>query len=433
MTNRQISTRRAYSLLLAMVALGCTVAWATVAGRAKADRKPEASARRPLPVTVTPAEKVEHITRTRQFTGTIKAARESQLSFERPGRIVALTVEEGDRVEAGQLLARLDVEQVASRLEGVNAQLAKEEAVLAELVSGPRQETIASMEATVASLRADVQRLRLNFERSERLLGTAAISRERFDEAKYRFDTALAQQDASQKQLDELLAGTRGERLDAQRAIVQGLKAQAKTLRLDLEDGQLRAPFSGRIAERVMDEGTVVSPGATALKIVEDHRLEAWIGLPTQSSASLKIGESYVATAGGMEVAAVLRSLRPQLDPVTRTQNAVFELSEPTGLVPGQIARLNLSEHIDASGLLVPSSALVPGNRGLWNVRVVRREGDRSVAEQRDVEVLYALNDASLVTGTLMAGDLVVTDGAHRVVAGQAVTPVVRAGRQSNE
>ena len=120
-------------------------------------------------------------------------------------------------------------------------------------------------------------------------------------------------------------------------------------------------------------------------------------------------------------MAAIVKSLRPRLDPVTRTQNMILQIKtgfEP-GIVPGQIVRLPLPERISAKGFLLPASALTPGPRGLWKVFVV---GADMLVEQRDVEVLYALGKLSLVSGTLSSGDAVVIDGVHRVVAGQEVS-----------
>ena len=116
---------------------------------------------------------------------------------------------------------------------------------------------------------------------------------------------------------------------------------------------------------------------------------------------------------------------------MTRTRNAIFRLADSSTFVPGQIARLNLNVRINETGYVIPSSALVPGARGLWNLFVAApntspdAEGQFNI-EQRSAEVLYTLGEASLVRGTIADDELIVVDGVHRVVAGQPVTVEIK-------
>lgn len=425
MTKRQKMTRRIAWTLGAIALVFFGGVWATNISwdsDARAETAP-ADDPRSLVVEVRDLEAVETITRQREFTGNITAARESQLSFERPGRVVTLSVDEGDRVTAGQVLAEIDVDQVSSQLAAAKAQLQQARAVLAELVAGPRKETIAAARAQVSSLTAEMKRLELNFDRSQRLVSQSAISQEKFDEARYQLASATAQRDAAQKQLDELLAGSREERIDAQRAIVDRLGAEIQSLEFDMEDGLLKAPFAGRIAQRFVDEGTVVTTGSRVYSLVEDDNLEAWIGIPPSLANHLTIGDEFDAVVDGQGIQATLASLRPSLDPITRTRNAIFKLSQSDSqaLVAGQIVRLKIDEQVRAKGFLLPTTALLPGPRGLWNLFVVNHENK---IEQRNVELLYARGEESLVTGTIDDGDAVVISGVHRIVVGQSVEPM---------
>lgn len=416
-------TRR--SILAGLILLGVVVAagWGS-RQPSQGDSSPAMRTPSPLAVTVRRLELVDHITRQRQFTGTIKAARVSALSFERPGRVVALLVEEGAEVTEGQLLARVDVEQVVAQRQAVAAQLTQARARLAELVAGPRAETIAAARARVAGFEAQVSRLERRYDRSQNLIATGAVAREQFEANQFELEAAVAERDAAQKHLEELLVGTRTEQLDAQRAVVEELQARLRELSLNVEDGELRAPFAGRVAQRMLDEGTVVASGATVFRLVEDRQLEAWMGIPPAVGARLAIGSKHQISIGNRQVDATLLSLRPQLDPTTRLQNAIFRMDEADsdGIVPGRMARLSLSERIAAEGYLLPVDALLPGPRGLWNVFVV--SDSQSTVEQRNVELLYTLGEQALVTGTLRPGDAIVTEGTHRVVTGQHVVAV---------
>lgn len=384
---------------------------------------------RVLRVAVTRAEGVDHITREREFTGIVKPGRESSLSFERAGRLTNVLVDEGDAVTVGALLAEIDVESIKAQHAGAVAQLAQARALLDEYVSGPREETIAQARATVEAFDATVRRLQSDLDRSQRLLVENAVSKATYDTNRFGLEAATAEREAAQQQLDELLAGTRVEKITAQQAVVRQLEAQVRSLELEIEDGNLWAPYDGQIVERLTDEGTVVSPGVPVFRIVESHELEVWVGVPVSVTGELTIGESYLLSIGQTETHGQLTSLRAQLDPVTRTRNAIFRIPESNRLefVPGQIARLKLDARIDQSGFVVPCSALVPGARGLWNLFVAVPDTSPDAAgnfkiEQRNAEVLHTLDEASLVRGTIAEGELVLIDGVHRVVAGQPVS-----------
>ena len=391
---------------------------------ASADNETQKPVDRRISVHVCTSEEINSFVRNREYTGDVKAARDSRLSFERPGLIVAVLVDEGDDVTAGQVLARIDVEQVVAQLSSVEAQLSQANAFLNELESGPRKETIAATRARLQSVDADTKRLQLDFDRFEKLIAQGAVSQERLDQTKYALAASVAQRDSVQKELDELLAGTRQEQLDAQRSAVRRLEAERKRLELDINDGTLIAPFDGQIAERFLDEGAVVDSGMPVVRIVEDKKLEAWIGIPPSATDSLANGKTYPARIGDRPVNLELVSLRKSLDPTTRTQNAVFSLDEAatSTAVPGQLVRVVLQQQVQTNGYLVPQTSLVPGPRGLWNLFVV---SDDDRIEQRSVEVLYSLGESCVVDGTLTAGEHVVSDGVHRVVAGQQVTRVI--------
>jgi hypothetical protein len=93
--------------------------------------------------------------------------------------------------------------------------------------------------------------------------------------------------------------------------------------------------------------------------------------------------------------------------------------------VPGEVARLELEESIDASGYAIPASALVRGSAGLWACYAVVSDdrGGWRVA-RRDVEILHTFGDEVFVRGALGDGERIAADGVHRLVQNQKVEPV---------
>ena len=406
LTMRQIVTHRFAVITFAL--LGASIAQADTSDSAKA----------PLPVKVEAATPVDSILRERVYTGTLVARRRSALSFERAGKLVDLKTDEGERVEQGQLLASLDTRRLVARRAQAEADLAQASSVLRELIKGPRDETIAAAEAEVRNLAAqrDVSRRRLD--RRAQLVESRAVSQEEYDDALFEFRAAEARVDVEQKQLDELLAGTRVEQVEAQRARVASLEARLADIKHEIEDAELRAPFAGRIAARRLDEGAVVAAGEAVFDLIEDDKLEAWVGAPPASAALVEPGMKLGVKIAGVAYDATVRSVRPELDNTTRTQLVVLDLHEPRGLVAGQVVRIGVREPVAMTGIWVPTAALAPDRRGLWSALVV---DDAGKAAPRPVEIIENDGDRSFVRGALQPGERVIVGGAHRVVAGQRV------------
>lgn len=405
---------------LAGVALLATVVVAAgAASSAGEGQEDDASKRAAVALTVQTeaATQVDTFLRERVYTGTLVARRKSVLSFERAGKLTTLSVDEGDRVAKGQALAELDTRRLTARKAQAEADLAREMAVLRELVAGPRKQTIAAAEAEFRSLTAqrDVAELRLR--RREALVKTNAVSREEYDQSLYNFHAAAARADVIQKNLDELEAGTRDEQVEAQRAQVGAVEASLADIVHELDDSVLLAPFEGRITQRRIDEGTVVSAGMPVFELIEANALEAWIGVPPRSARALKAGTEIDVTIADQTYRAKIQSIRPELDAETRTQNVVLRIEQPGGLVAGEVARVVVREPVAMAGFWVPTVSLTPDRRGLWSVQVAAD----GFAAARPVEVIENDGDRSFVRGALQAGELIIVEGVHRVVPGQAV------------
>ncbi|MBE9138480.1 DUF2118 domain-containing protein [Nodosilinea sp. LEGE 07088] len=208
----------------------------------------------PLPVEVVSLTPVESYTVERQYTGELVAQRSSALGFEQGGTVVALLVDEGDRVSAGQPLARLDTRSLETQRQQLVAQRDQAVATLNELQNGPRQQSIAAAQAAVGDLEQQLALAKTQRDRRADLYARGAISREELDQQTFgagALENRLAQ---AQSELDELLAGTRPEQIAAQAARVNQLEASLRAVDVDLSKAVITAPFAGRISDRPVDE-----------------------------------------------------------------------------------------------------------------------------------------------------------------------------------
>ena len=382
---------------------------------------------RRLPVQVEPVQQVTSIEQVRSYTGDIRARQQSDLGFELSGRIEDIMVDEGDYVDTGKPLAKLDTRTLNARRDATMASLKQAQAKLLELEIGPRKETIAAAGARVREANSSLQLAELNFERRRKLRVSDAISTEEFQRARFDLQTARAIVDSAQKQLDELNAGTRDEQVAAQQAVVAQFTAALQEIDVQIEKSTILAPFSGRIVKRMADPGGLGLPSQPVLKLVETEHLEAVVGLPAETADKLQVGDSIFVSVENRDYPGKIKARIQQIETATRTQVVLIALnpSDNSRALPGQLCQIELSSTLDVSGYWVPATALTNGIRGLWSLMTVDDDGR---ARRQDVEVIYTDADRVLVRGTLSGNAMVITDGLHRIVDGQPVEAIENDG-----
>ncbi|MEM1314439.1 MAG: efflux RND transporter periplasmic adaptor subunit [Pseudomonadota bacterium] len=367
--------RRLGSLSLSLVLIGgAAAAGAMLVGALHSNASEErAQAASPIPVAVVPARQVERIRVETRHLGVIEPARETAMAFENGGLVAEVRVEEGDRVEAGEVLARLDLSRLDARVDELAAQK--------------------------VTLEAEAELARVTLRRQAELRDRGHATDQRYDEARLTLDRIAA----SIAQVD----------------------AAVETLNVDRRKAVLRAPFRGEIAARFADEGAVVAGGAAVLELIEADRPQVRAGLPEALAAAQQVGRVLEIASGEDRFAAAVTAIRPDVDPATRTRAVLLDVLMPVDatIAFGRTVEVVLSEQRRESGLWVPVSALREGERGLWTLMVVGQGEDGPVASPEAVEVLHLSGDRALVRGTLADGAQVIVSGAHKLAPGVRVAP----------
>ncbi|MEL6569087.1 MAG: efflux RND transporter periplasmic adaptor subunit [Pseudomonadota bacterium] len=304
------------------------------------------------------------------YTGLITPRRESQLGFTSGGQIATLNADVGDRVSEGQRLGVLDTRSLRAQLSAAQASI--EEAVANR-----------DLALTTKDRQSDLQ------------------------------DEGFV----SQQVVDEFAA-----QASAAEARLQAARAQADTLRVQIDLAQIRAPFTGVITERFVDEGVIAAPGQVIFTLVESGTLEARIGVPASAMDSLVPGDDYLLDVGGAIIEATLRAETGVIDNRQRTVTTVFDIAADQNVSTGAVARLALDRSVTERGIWVPVSALKEASRGLWSVYVAEPDGAGHVAQTRLVEIVHTDGPRAFVRGALEDGDLVVINGLQRITPGQPIT-----------
>ncbi len=187
--------------------------------------------------------------------------REVQLAFRAADRIAAMNVEEGDSVQQGQLLAKLETDRLEHAVAQAEAQVAAQKAVVSRLESGTRAEEIEQARAEVAAAEAEAVNQRRIYIRLRDLKKENSTSQLAADNAEAAANVAQSKLEAARQALRLAVAGPRKEDITAAKATLSAYEAQLALARQNLADAVLKAPSSGVIRNRILESGDMASPG----------------------------------------------------------------------------------------------------------------------------------------------------------------------------
>ena len=334
---------------------------------------------RPRPVTVAQAEK-GNLRVEKEYLAVVEPFEEAQISARVTAEIRRIAVDEGDRVEAGSVLAELDAEEIEHRIE--------------------------SAEANIEQARADLS--------ANRATVRALESSRDYWQAEKERDRALADKDslprAEAEKTAEQAARIRGELAAARqksRAIrkkIEALRQQKAELSARRGYYTLTSPFAGRISERRADAGDLAAPGKTLLVLQDQSRLKIAFDIPQKDLPEVSQGMAASFSVSGQSRKAPISVMHPALDKAKMMRAEVWlDRQASVGLSPGAYLPVSVSLKQLDDAILIPESALIEGPKGKRHVFAVT--GDRLAAQP--VRVLGRAQDRVAVEG-IDAGTLVV-------------------------
>jgi HlyD family secretion protein len=224
-------------------------------------------------------------------SGTVEAT-EADLGFQLGGRVERIAVLEGEAVEAGAELARLESAELAARRSAAEAQVDAARALLAELLQGARPEELRQASAAEAAARERMEEAARMLERTRALEAGGAVSREALDQAQSAYEVARAQHAQAREQLGMVRTGPRAERVDAQRAAVRQAESALAQVDAALANAVIRAPFAGVVTVRHRQPGEAVSAGAPVLTLMDPA--DRWVRIYVRQDAigGVSIGQA---------------------------------------------------------------------------------------------------------------------------------------------
>jgi HlyD family secretion protein len=205
------------------------------------------------------------------LSGNIEA-HESLVSFKVQGRIVELPVEEGQQVEQGTLLARLEDADYKQRVRMDEASVRVRESDLALTLAGTREQEVKASQQSMIDAQADLEQKKLDNDRAQRLFAKDEVTAQDRDLAATAQKRAEAIFKAAQQRYNEAVEGSRKEDIAIARANLNEASANLGLSQVNLDYTILRAPSTGVITVRQAELGEVVAPGSPVVTLADlDH------------------------------------------------------------------------------------------------------------------------------------------------------------------
>jgi multidrug efflux system membrane fusion protein len=337
--------------------------------------------RKPIPVKVRTVEKRPGGAPTR-YSGSLEPAMRVDMAFRVGGYVEALgeiktpdgkrrSIDKGDFVKKGTVLARIRSGDYAQKVATANAQVS---------------------EAKAASKLAEAE-----LQRAKKLFASSVI-------AKAELDSNVA-------------------RADSAKAELEGAMARSGEAGISLGDTVLKAPIDGVVLSRQVEVGSLVAPGQSAITVADTRTVKAVFGAPQALVEKLRVGSSLQVFVGAESEAKaphkLLDSRVTRIAPAADTNGRVFSIeaaleNEAGTLRPGSVVSIHVPEASLASeALAVPLSAVIrsPRDSRGFAVFVLDGNGDRAPARLRDVRLGEVTGNAITVTEGLALEQRVVTVG----------------------
>jgi HlyD family secretion protein len=329
--------------------------------------------RPPMTVEVGQASKGD-ITAELTVVGNLVGAQTVDVVPRSAGRLVSVNVQLGDRVARGQLLAKIEDQEI-------NEQVKQAEAAYQVA------------QATIRQREADLKFAQVNLERSQNLFGRQLLPRQALDDAQARYDASVAQ-------------------LDLARAQFTQSQARLDELRIAKANTSIVSPVNGFVGKRNMDAGAWASQQAPVASVVDISSVRLVANVVEKDLRLVNPGDPARVTVDaypGETFSGRIARVAPVLDPATRTAEIEIEVpNRDYRLKPGMYARMSVTIESRRQATLVPKEAVVDynGARGVFTMNAENK------AKFRPIEVGIEDSTHVEVRNGITATDTFVTGGA---------------------
>lgn len=346
--------------------------------------------RRPLAVAVAPVTQ-SALQRSIIFSGRVAAPVRVELGATLTGRVAEVRVREGDRVQSGDLLVRIESDEIEAQLAQAEAGLRIAQARM----KSQRELARPTSDAALVQARATLELAQRDEQRNQDLFKRGFVSQARVDETRRAVQVAASQVESARAGAQA--QGERGAEFAQARLRIDEAEAALSLARNRLAQTRVRAPADGRIVSRHSDPGQIVQPGKALLVFVAQGATQLLGQADEKFLSELAVGQKaqvVVDAFAARPFSADLVSIAPGIDAQRGTVETKFRVTSPPDFLRED---MTLSLQVTTAGkseaLTLPASAVLSlGGRSRIRIivdgRVVEREVTTGVRTLERVELL---------------------------------------------
>lgn len=323
----------------------------------------------------------------------------------------SFSVNRGDHVRRGQVLALLENKDLAAAAVDTRGSLEQAQAQYATVSGATVPEEVTKAQQDVQAAKQALDAAQKVYQSRQELLREGAIARKLVDDANVAFVQAQSQYNVAQEHLKSVQNVNRQQDVKSAQGALQSARGKYEGATAQLSYSEIRSPIDGVVADRSLYPGEIAAAGNPLLVVMDISRVIARANVPVAQAALLKVGSpaTIAQTDANIEVPGKITVVSPAVDPSTTTVQVWVEAANPgERLRAGVTVKVSAVAQTINDAVIIPQAALLPSAEGETIVMVV---GQDMVAHERKVEVGVKQGDKVQILSGLKPGEKVVSVG----------------------
>jgi RND family efflux transporter MFP subunit len=329
------------------------------------------------------------------YKATLEAYQQGVVTSKISAKVISVAIENGKYVNAGDIIATLDNQDIQNSINSAQAQL--------QVI----QQQLNSSQVSLQKLQINLDDAQRTYNRQKTLFDGKAISQTDFEAAEKALNNAKADYNTGEASIETAKAN-----LEAQNVSIAKYQS-------DLANTVLKAPISGVISDKALSVGQMVSAGGALAKVNDVSSVYATIQVPQEKISSIKTGQAATVKIEGNDKAydGTIQNIEALADTTTRVFNCKIKIdNSDKSLYPGVYAKAELSSSEKIQIITVPINALV-GTEGNYSVfindngKAKKEKVKIGETDDNNVEIDDGVKDGDQIicsnTGTLQDGDTI--------------------------
>ncbi|MGG1658890.1 efflux RND transporter periplasmic adaptor subunit [Brevibacillus sp. NRS-1366] len=386
--------------------------------------QPAAAPEKEVKHVVLEAVKKEQSAAVSELSGTLAPLEEAMVSFEVGGRVVELNRNEGDTVQAGDILARVNAQDYSLQVASTNAAVQQSAANLSKVNNGAQEQEITQARLLVEKATIAYQKMQDDFKRIEQLYQEKAISKSDYENAKNGLTLSQKDLQNAQQAYSLVTQGARAEDKDLSRATYNQAVIAKEVAASTLAKTQLRSPINGTIIAKLSSTGSLVASGTPVYQVGHIDTLKVVLPVPDREISTWKEGEVVSLDLYGQKRDGKVMKIFPATNQSTGTIGVEVQIANPKhDWFAGQVVKATKTMQ-GQIGIFVPVEAVI--SRGNNDAHVFVNHDGKAI--KTSVEIGQITNDKLEIKSGLKEGDQLIVKGVDRLFDGD---PIEAAGGTS--